>query len=678
MSTVQKGTVSKGTVSKGNIFPSELAFSGELTSVITSGGSVSVNENVDADTAVYTATARDKNGVTSGFSFAISTGDSSDFTINSSTGAVTIDASPNFEAQPSYSFTVTATKSGQPTATKDVTIAVNNLDDTAPTITSGATATAIAENSGAGQVIYTVTADDSSDVSGGVTFALSNIQSDSSLFSINSTTGAVTLTANPDFETKSSYTFAVVATDAAGNSSSPSNVTLAITNVADIVPTFDDGSTLTIGVARGISGSRTLRGLGITDSESTFQSFSIVSQVDNYGNTVDAFEIGNPPTQGAPYSIKKKSAYSFQTHSNDYFYTVVIGLNYLLAATGNTQQQTTLTLTVNMIEEPTWNKGSAHEIHLLEGSYTNTTIYGLSNNAEIGKIAGTNMTFSTSSGTGVVQFSEPSQANMSKFDIHNTGGGAGIVLRTTGTQAFDHETGAAELLYSINMVARYGMPFVDTSGTSIESGQKVYTQVLTIDIADDASESGEASYDFEMTRGRGANVAYGYWLYGISGSSVSDAFLDGTKGNTGGGSTAGTVMDFMSDHTSTTGAGKIHKFSMGMSTLGTESPQFVLDMRGAQNSSDLTNIDMRSADYDASTSTTAYRLQMANAEFSFQYIANNTISRWASPSSSSASQKVKDSAADADGFVNNWVGTRESMTEDNSKTPARTANFIIS
>ena len=39
-----------------------------------------------------------------------------------------------------------------------VTLAINDLDEVAPTITSGAMAAAIAENSGAGQVVYTATA----------------------------------------------------------------------------------------------------------------------------------------------------------------------------------------------------------------------------------------------------------------------------------------------------------------------------------------------------------------------------------------------------------------------------------------------------------------------------------------------------------------------------------------
>ena len=198
-----------------------------------SGVSASFNENIDAGSTVYTVAAEKPDGTTDGITYGISGTDAGDFAIDANTGVITIDASPNFEADPSYSIIVTANRANFSAITRNVALTVNNLDEVAPTITSGATATAIAENSGAGQVIYTVTVDDSGDISGGVTFTLSNSQSDSSLFSINSTTGAVTLTANPDFETKSSYTFAVVATDAAGNNTTPFNVTLAITDVFD-------------------------------------------------------------------------------------------------------------------------------------------------------------------------------------------------------------------------------------------------------------------------------------------------------------------------------------------------------------------------------------------------------------------------------------------------------------
>ena len=105
------------------------------------------------------------------------------------------------------------------------------VDSAAPVFTSGATATPIAENSGAGQVIYTASATDDSMP---VTYSL-KATGDHAAFAINGSTGAVTLTANPDYESKSSYSFTVIATDAAGNASEQA-VALAITDVDEQTP----------------------------------------------------------------------------------------------------------------------------------------------------------------------------------------------------------------------------------------------------------------------------------------------------------------------------------------------------------------------------------------------------------------------------------------------------------
>ena len=58
--------------------------------------------------------------------------------------------------------------------------------------------------------------DDTADISGGVTFSLEN-SGDFGAFTIDANTGQVTLTADPNFEGKPSYSFTVVATDAAGH-----------------------------------------------------------------------------------------------------------------------------------------------------------------------------------------------------------------------------------------------------------------------------------------------------------------------------------------------------------------------------------------------------------------------------------------------------------------------------
>ena len=63
-------------------------------------------------------------------------------------------------------------------------------------------------------------------------------------FSIDTGSGAVILNGNPDYETKSSYSFTVIATDAAGNSSEQA-VTMAINDIADEIPPTISGIAIT-------------------------------------------------------------------------------------------------------------------------------------------------------------------------------------------------------------------------------------------------------------------------------------------------------------------------------------------------------------------------------------------------------------------------------------------------
>ena len=73
---------------------------------------------------------------------------------------VSLDADPDYETKSTYSFTVTASDAIPNTsASKTVTFSITDVDDTAPVITSGETGTNLAENSGANQDVYTITAD---------------------------------------------------------------------------------------------------------------------------------------------------------------------------------------------------------------------------------------------------------------------------------------------------------------------------------------------------------------------------------------------------------------------------------------------------------------------------------------------------------------------------------------
>ncbi|MGE6197506.1 beta strand repeat-containing protein, partial [Aeromonas media] len=217
----------------------------EVAPTIISGATASaIDENSGAGQLVYTITSTDNGDVSTGStSYSLKAGaDAALLSIDAATGAVTLTGNPDHESKASYSFTVVATDAAGNASEQTVTLNINDLDDLAPTITSGATASAIDENSGAGQVVYTVTSTDSADVSTGSTSYSLKAGADAGLFSIDAATGTVTLTGNPDHETKPSYNFTVVATDAAGNASEQA-VTLNINDLDDLAPTITSGTT---------------------------------------------------------------------------------------------------------------------------------------------------------------------------------------------------------------------------------------------------------------------------------------------------------------------------------------------------------------------------------------------------------------------------------------------------
>jgi VCBS repeat-containing protein len=111
------------------------------------------------------------------------------------------------------------------------------LDTASPSFESAALAPNVDENIATTAVVYHAKATDAA----AVTYTLKTGVADGDLFAINPTTGEVTLKSSPDFETKPNYSFTVLATDAAGNTTEQV-VTLAISNVDEVAPTFASGS----------------------------------------------------------------------------------------------------------------------------------------------------------------------------------------------------------------------------------------------------------------------------------------------------------------------------------------------------------------------------------------------------------------------------------------------------
>ena len=223
---------------------------GDVAPSVTSGGSASFAEN--ATGAVYTAVATpDVTGASIGYS--ISGGDdSAQFSINSSSGVVSFISSPDFEnptdagSDNGYDIVIQATESGNTfVTTRSVTVTVSNVVETAPSITSGGSASFAENGTGA---VYTVRAS-ASDGDGSISYSISG-GADSAQFSINSSSGVVSFKNSPDFETPTDagsdniYNLEVKATEAGNAVTATRSVAVTVSNVVETAPSIISGSSV--------------------------------------------------------------------------------------------------------------------------------------------------------------------------------------------------------------------------------------------------------------------------------------------------------------------------------------------------------------------------------------------------------------------------------------------------
>ena len=110
------------------------------------------------------------------------------------------------------------------------------IDSSAPSFISGSVANSIAEDTGANQRIYNAITPDASDVR----YALKTDNADDAeLFTLNTSSGQVRLKSDPNFDSQSTYSFTVVATDSAGNSSfQPVTLDIIDPNAPAFIPAY--------------------------------------------------------------------------------------------------------------------------------------------------------------------------------------------------------------------------------------------------------------------------------------------------------------------------------------------------------------------------------------------------------------------------------------------------------
>ena len=196
-------------------------------------------------------------------------------------------------------------------------ITISGGDTTAPVFTS-ATSASVNENVVAGTVVYTAAATDAS----ALTYSLKPGVGDAASFAINATSGAVSISAIPNFETKASYTFTVVATDAQGNLSerivglNVSNVNEAATAISLSANTIAENTVIGTGVKIG--------DLSITDPDASGSNNVLTLEGADAASFqirgTELFFVGTSPNfEGKPsYAVTVKSTDGSLTYSQGF------------------------------------------------------------------------------------------------------------------------------------------------------------------------------------------------------------------------------------------------------------------------------------------------------------------------------------------------------------------------
>ena len=196
--------------------------------------SCSLAESTSTGTVIINASRTDSD--IDDLTYSLENNFSNKFSINQTTGKVTLNSALDYETRTSYDLKVIATDSKGVTKERSSTF---NVTDVVVGLSGNLASASKAENIAAGTVIL------NSAVSGfaGATYSLSG---GNSKFAINSSTGQVTLANALDYETATSHTFTVTAE--AGGETETSNFTL---NVDNFTYTLSDSAASTSTVKKG-------------------------------------------------------------------------------------------------------------------------------------------------------------------------------------------------------------------------------------------------------------------------------------------------------------------------------------------------------------------------------------------------------------------------------------------
>ncbi|MDA9633470.1 cadherin domain-containing protein [Pseudomonadota bacterium] len=241
-------------------------------SIALASSSISLSETATSGTSVTTTTTTTDGSGSVTYSLS---GTGSDSFAVSSDGTITTAASLDYETTTSYSLTLTATD-GTNTVTDSLTI---NITDVDLSLSASLASAAQSEGLSTGTTIATSS---NSNAEGTVTYSLTDADNK---FSIDSSTGAVTLANALDYETKTSHEFTITATD--GVTTTSETFTLSVSDLKI--------NTLAVTLANS--------GAALAESSSS-------------GTTVGSSSITNPESETVSYALSGTGSSNFAVDSS--------------------------------------------------------------------------------------------------------------------------------------------------------------------------------------------------------------------------------------------------------------------------------------------------------------------------------------------------------------------------
>ena len=343
----------------------------DVAPTFTSSATPSVAEN---STTVVSLAATDPDTVGGPTTFSITGGtDAALFQIAADGHTLEFISPKDFESDPhSYDVQVTASD-GLNTTPQDITVTLTDVNDVAPTFTSSATPS-VAENS---TTVVSLAATDPDTVGGPTTFSITG-GTDAALFQIAADGHTLEFISPKDFESDPhSYDVQVTASD--GLNTTPQDITVTLTDVNDVAPTFTSSATPSVA-----ENSTTVVSLAATDPDTVGgpTTFSITG-----GTDAALFQIA---ADGHTLEFISPKDFESDPHSYDVQVTASDGLN-------TTPQDITVTLTDVNDVAPTFTSSATPSV-----AENSTTVVSLA--ATDPDTVGGPTTFSITGGTDAALF----------------------------------------------------------------------------------------------------------------------------------------------------------------------------------------------------------------------------------------------------------------------------------